>query len=340
MLYRVLLFTGQPYYPPAFKAGHTKINATQLLQQIGAANAHLHPPAGSVDNNNPAPSPAAYPAAGINKDGQVMMKKITLSPNNVHGYRDSMEERDVLEALQKANANNVNKEVLSPERTDTEEEEPRFDSLGKFGDNNNNNFRPDAPFDRSHNNYNNQANNNNNKKQKIATAPPRPPEHARDTVDWFEEYRKYALRASVDLRFRIRHAPVPLDGSPWPLPQTYHPSPRQLIIHRPSSFLFNANGESCDILTYAFERARRNTFGDASQDWAENTYRKFFGGGSDGGDVNGKSLPELLQLNVTVVTPCSENSLPHLNMNEACKYCRLLFTYTLVHHFMHHTSLL
>ncbi len=79
-------------------------------------------------------------------------------------------------------------------------------------------------------------------------------------VSWFEGSRTFALRASVDARLLIRHAPVPEQGSPWPLPQHYYPEPTFFTLNS-KTFRFYAAGESCDILTFAFKRIYRNIFG-------------------------------------------------------------------------------
>ena len=169
-------------------------------------------------------------------------------------------------------------------------------------------FQEDSPY------------NNKRQRRKIPTAPPRPRLEARSEVEWFEEYRQYALKASVDLRLRIRHAPIPLAGSPWPLPQEYQPARTQFRI-RPAHFVFHATAESCDILQFGFERAQKNTFGDAAE--TEEVESGGFGLFGRGEKEDGAEMRELMQLNVTLHTPCNDDSLPHLDMSEKCKYARL-----------------
>ena len=71
------------------------------------------------------------------------------------------------------------------------------------------------------------------KKNGIIKGNARPPVSQKKDVVWFEEYHSFSLRASIDNRFRIRHAPIPAEGSPWPLPQFYRPESKQFIILNP-----------------------------------------------------------------------------------------------------------
>ena len=79
------------------------------------------------------------------------------------------------------------------------------------------------------------------------TPKPRPPLQGRKNIDWYEESHSFALKASVDSRLLIRHAPIPLAGSPWPMPQHYDPDKRQFLLD-PRTFKFQSAGEMCDIL--------------------------------------------------------------------------------------------
>ena len=135
---------------------------------------------------------------------------------------------------------------------------------------------------------------------------PRPDMSARKDVIWFPEYHGYSLRASVDNRFRIKHAPIPADGSPWPMPQFYS-SERARFYINPFNFTFSAAGESCDVLEYGIERVQRNMFGVL-----------------DGGGDSTRYLKRLPHnetvfnlVNVTVLQPC--DVFPHLDMDETCK---------------------
>ena len=81
---------------------------------------------------------------------------------------------------------------------------------------------------------------------KFSTAPPLVDLAAKSKVEWFDDSQYYGLRASSDVRFKIRHAPIPEPGSPWPMPQLYQPSNISFRVS-PHGFEFHSVGK-CIIL--------------------------------------------------------------------------------------------
>ena len=65
------------------------------------------------------------------------------------------------------------------------------------------------------------------------------------------------------------------------------------------------------IFTF-FQRTRKNTFGDSSEDGG---YRMPFFGADEEYEYR-----EIRQLNVTVMKSCDDFTMPHLDMDESCKY--------------------
>lgn len=141
------------------------------------------------------------------------------------------------------------------------------------------------------------------------TAPPaKPSGDMKKHVSWFEGSRTYAFRASPDTRLLIRHAPIPAQGSPWPLPQHYYPEDAVFMLN-PENFQFHAIGEMCDILDFQFERIRRNTFGDdIEKDEGDPNYTN---------DSKEKLYKEIRYINVTVLKECPKY--PTLNIDESCE---------------------
>jgi hypothetical protein len=145
----------------------------------------------------------------------------------------------------------------------------------------------------------------------------RPDIASRKDVIWMEEYHGYSLRASVDNRFRIRYAPIPSSGAPWPLPQFYTPEAIQFQL-KPEEFRLNAAGENCDILDFALERVRKNIFGKDIKSEDESSNKKEKKSFSFFRDNEDDELVELKSLNVTVLKECGQ--FPQLDMDESCKY--------------------
>ena len=143
--------------------------------------------------------------------------------------------------------------------------------------------------------------------QKTVKKPkPRPDLSSRKDVIWFPEYHGYSLRASVDNRFRIRYAPLPGEGSPWPMPQSYHSEAAFVYLINPFNLTFEVTGESCDILDFGIDRVRRNMFGQLNAADSE-PYARLFQ----------PFEKRLLHVNVTLFEPCERY--PHLDMDEHCK---------------------
>ena len=159
------------------------------------------------------------------------------------------------------------------------------------------------------------------KQAPIPTAPPRPDLDNKRQVQWFEDTHYYALKASNDDRFRIRHAPIPAPGTPWPMPQVYQPSETVFQVD-PQAFRIYPIGENCDILEYSFKRILRNTFLDYNvDDMSSSQHGSFLGGSLFGVEVDEdqQSRAVVMSLNVTVLKEC-DGAMPHLDMDETCKY--------------------
>lgn len=143
----------------------------------------------------------------------------------------------------------------------------------------------------------------NMERRKPSTVPPRVDVDARKHVEWFDDTQYYALRSSPDSKFRIRHAPAPARGSPWPMPQVYQPTNVSFRVSTDGSFEFHSVGEQCALLDEAFVRFRRNVF-STDQTAARHD------------DVSG-TQSEIHSVNVTVLKECTHY--PYLDMDESCK---------------------
>lgn len=141
----------------------------------------------------------------------------------------------------------------------------------------------------------------------IPTAQPNVDISAKKFVQWFDDTMAYALNSTYDYRFKLRYAPPPSAGSPWPMPQTYMPSN---ISHRvdPFSFSFQVIDNSCPILHTNFKRIKRNIVGNseklASSYWS--------------------SKLTVSSLSVTVLKKCTKY--PYLEMDESCEYFMSCFS--------------
>ncbi|ELU11062.1 hypothetical protein CAPTEDRAFT_228468 [Capitella teleta] len=140
------------------------------------------------------------------------------------------------------------------------------------------------------------------KSRPFPTGDPGPKLSAKKEVTWHEDTHYYALKASSDTRFRVRHAPIPGKGTPWPLPQLYNSE--AIVFPVSEDFQFHAIGESCDILEFYFERIRRMIFGEPD------------GGAEDRSFGRQASSSVVHFLNVTVLKECEE--FPTLDMDESC----------------------
>jgi hypothetical protein len=126
----------------------------------------------------------------------------------------------------------------------------------------------------------------------------------------------FAIQASSDMRFKIRHAPVPAYGSPWPMPKTYLPMKTTFRVI-PGDLQFRmVGGESCEILEWNFRRIHLNMFGtdnDLEEDFEPDIVS----------DEPVSHRPVLRWFNVTVLKECTE--FPYLEMNESCESVHIVF---------------
>lgn len=120
------------------------------------------------------------------------------------------------------------------------------------------------------------------------------------------------LKASSDMRFKVRHAPIPAQGSPWPMPRTYLPTRMTFGIVAGDLHFRMVGGESCEILERNFKRINMNMFGDLTS-YAEDASFRFDSGSSR----RGRARSNLHWLNVTILKECTE--FPYLEMDESCK---------------------
>jgi hypothetical protein len=169
----------------------------------------------------------------------------------------------------------------------------------------------------------------------IPTAPPRPDPENKRQVQWFEDTHYYALKASNDDRFRIRHAPIPAPGTPWPMPQVYQPS--DTVFHvDPQLFRIYPIGENCDILEHSFKRILKNTFLDYNVDDVGSSRRSgFLSGSLFALEVDDETFSQsiVMSLNVTILKEC-DGAVPHLEMDESCKYHITIVTHITVYIFL------
>ena len=70
------------------------------------------------------------------------------------------------------------------------------------------------------------------------TPPPSVNLSLRKDVTWAHDSEYYALRLTLNNGFKIKQAPVPELGSPWPMPQLYNPSDETYIVN-PFTFKFH-----------------------------------------------------------------------------------------------------
>src|SRR6218665_814382 len=140
----------------------------------------------------------------------------------------------------------------------------------------------------------------------IPTAHPHVDMSAKKFVQWFEDSMAYGLNSTYDYRFKLRHAPIPAAGSPWPMPQSYLSSN---ISHRvdPYSFSFQVIGNSCPVLHTNFKRIKRNILGNSDQ--PTTSYWS-------------KGLT-VTSLSITVLKKCTRY--PYLEMDESCEYFKHMF---------------
>lgn len=121
------------------------------------------------------------------------------------------------------------------------------------------------------------------------------------------------MQASADMRFKIRHAPIPASGSPWPMPRTYLPTKTTFRVI-PNNLRFRmVGGESCDILEKNFQRIKANMFGDPELEDDELDLSD----SESGASRHGQRRSVVHWLNITILKECTE--FPYLEMDESCK---------------------
>lgn len=140
----------------------------------------------------------------------------------------------------------------------------------------------------------------------IPTPLPKPEYKSKFLVDWFGDIHSFALGSSSDQQFRVRHAPLPEAGSPWPMPQIYRPT--DIVFHLSDDFRMHAIGETCDVLEFNLKRIHDNVFGsEPTREPLERRETKRTG-----------SMYSISHLNVTVLKECDHY--PSFEMDESCKY--------------------
>lgn len=127
---------------------------------------------------------------------------------------------------------------------------------------------------------------------------------AKEQVMWFDDSLTYGLNATYDYRFKLRRAPLPRMGSPWPMPQSYVTSNISHLVDSKSLSL-TVTGHSCPILHSYFQRIKRNVFGKCEQSGETEFYQ------SSGTDA------VLRSLSVTILKKCTRY--PYLEMDESCE---------------------
>jgi len=119
------------------------------------------------------------------------------------------------------------------------------------------------------------------------------------------------------MRFKVRHAPIPAKGSPWPMPRSYLPTKTTFLVV-PGDFHFRmVGGESCAILEQNFKRISSNMFGDFDDE-----EMKFEPESDIEHGQRGRARTAIRWLNVTVLKECTE--FPYLEMDESCKLFKYL----------------
>ena len=115
-------------------------------------------------------------------------------------------------------------------------------------------------------------------------------------------------------------------GEPWPMPQVYQPSGDIQMLSQ-YSFRFNVVGETCDILEAAVDRYFKYIFypdqvRQFRQQHRPDTNLRFLPSDRRMSvlwkrEVKSE-IPVLASLTVLLMQPCEK--LPHLDMNEQCRY--------------------
>lgn len=141
------------------------------------------------------------------------------------------------------------------------------------------------------------------------TAKPNVDPSVRKHVMWFEDSQAYGLNATYDYRFKLRHAPIPRTGTPWPMPQSYLPSNISHLVN--SDLSLTVAGSSCPILHINFKRIRRNIFGACEEDSSGPNVFQMFGANI------------VRSVSVNVEKRCTKY--PYLEMDESCELFCLIF---------------
>lgn len=141
------------------------------------------------------------------------------------------------------------------------------------------------------------------------TAKPNVDPSARKHIMWFEDSMAYGLNATYDYRFKLRHAPIPRMGTPWPMPQSYLPSNISHLVD--SDLSLTVTGNSCPILHINFRRIRKNIFGACEEDSGGTKIFQLFGANA------------IRSISINVQKRCTKY--PYLEMDESCEYFCFIF---------------
>lgn len=277
MCVHFFLISGQPYYPP-IKDGITRVNVSHLFQHLDdiersrdvhnqnqGENYNHKSAADTVDQNQK--------NAGPSEDKQEPQKFIYNNRNsnfaqiNINQNQDRNHNQDSDSYNQNVHQGDRNRFQVDQQANFNQKWEHINQEQQQNFNNNQDNFNrhTDTPYqswkkhvtqspNAAHSDvYRDRDSYSANRRQqyparrarttprpRYPTAAPRPPPEARHEVEWFEEYHQFSLRASVDLRLRIRHAPIPMAGSPWPMPQKYRPSRSQVCAYCVTQYNFQS----------------------------------------------------------------------------------------------------
>ena len=116
-------------------------------------------------------------------------------------------------------------------------------------------------------------------------------------------------------------------GEPWPKPQSIQTTSLKLAVHPAAfHFLVNSSGQTCDLLTSAFDRYYQLIF-------FPQTYLNYILNPKSGNNKKSyitkknlndlRDVPLLKRLNVHIQEPCDQY--PSLESNESCKRIEIKF---------------
>ena len=136
---------------------------------------------------------------------------------------------------------------------------------------------------------------------------------------WNEYERYYALPGPPQEGLLIRHAPIPLPGSPWPMPQDMTMNTDMLRLTQ--NFQIRIVTQSCDVLEFTRDRVRSMIMSQFTEG-SESTHKS-----------PGSQHPaQMRALAVTVLSKCSHY--PSRHSDESCK-CYICYILLLCIHCMH-----